>query len=223
MEQAGNRFFNKVMVLLLTLGAMLALFAHSSGAFVLDNFEYNEDGTPKHNSSELKQRDPDTSCVSEEISSLSKLPLKEMSSILKGLPIERHVDIYICSSKAFLSDLSEVTMEMFLSEFPRYFNYLLKRVEAEQDDRNTEALLAIFAGYGFADYQGKIKANGDLPTYDELFFKADTARSLVSKADSLKNENARNFFLDYLIPLLPYDEAVARQAQREEARKKSGK
>jgi len=209
--------------LLIVTVLMLTTSALDTRAFVMDKFERNEDGTIKHDTTELKKRKPDTSCVSAELANMSEMPSNKAADILNDMSIEKQVDIYLCASKADIGNLSDQLMALFLGNFPYYFDYLIVRLGSEQDDGQVERLLAIFAGHGFADYQSKIKTNGDLPIYDELFFKADTARFLVKKAETLKNEKARSFFLDYLIPLLPYDEAVARQAQREEALKKSGK
>ncbi|MFP5222693.1 MAG: hypothetical protein ACLGSA_10430 [Acidobacteriota bacterium] len=234
MDREGHNSHAVCIAILMSIICLLAVSVPRSSAFVIDKFKRTEDGTIKHNahgtvqcsddSAEPTRHVLDTSCVSEELNSLSLLSGDELVPKLKAMGIERQVDLYLCSSRAGLYDVAGELRDILSSRLPNDLEYLKSRlIDEKGGDYRLADLLSIFILYGVEEALKVFEKKKDYLTIDELPFTPEVSRLLVSKAGDIKNGKTRDFLLDYLIPLLPYEEAVARQAQREEAQKKIGK
>ncbi|WP_243358091.1 hypothetical protein [Fundidesulfovibrio terrae] len=214
---------HKIVALHVLLFCVLSAVCPSiSTAFILDR----KDGLsycPGENADNNKQK-VDISCLNDEHYDVLKLSKQEVAGKVKAMNIDHVIDLYLCAWQARLEDQWQAVAEYVFDNVPVNLDYLMHRLELESDDDRVAVLLVIFAFYGFDYYFNKMKTGQDSPAYDDLIFSGDKARFLVAKAEAIKDCGQRNFLLDYLIPLLPYDEAMAKQEKREEeARKQSGK
>lgn len=226
MNQTQNALLKKTTAILILLNFVLTFYEPVSLAFIFDKIERNADGTVKRDSDSTnkhKERTYDASCLSGDGNHILKLPINEAKAIIEGMPIERQVDLYLCSMQAGLDEIPVYLMDVLSRRLPDNLQYMTNRLANEHDEIKIFDLLIVFGGYGLEEFFKKISKNDDFLTVEELPFPPEISRLLVNKAGEIHEAEYREFILDYLIPLLPYDEALARQAQREEAQKKSGK
>lgn len=199
------------------------IVAYDARAFIMDSVEKERDTCPASESRGLAMRPPDISCVSQELGRISKLPLNEIDAILESMVIEEQVDVYLCSCQARLDYISKKLLSILSDRLPGGQEYLIGRLGGEHDDYRIADLLSVFILYGVDKALDAYSKKGDYLTADELPFSPEMTRFLVSKAEEIHKQKARDLLLDYLIPLLPRDEAVAGQAKRDEATQKSSK
>jgi len=226
MNQTQNALLKRATAVLVVLNFVLAFYGSVSLALVFDKIERNADGTVKHDSGSAnkhKERVYDTTCLSGDGNQVLKLQINEAKAMIESMSIERQVDLYLCSMRAGLDEMQVYLMEILAKRLPENLQYMTNRLASEHDESKILDLLFVFGGYGLEEYFKTISKTDGFLTVEQLPFPPEISRLLVNKAGEIHEDEYREFILDYLIPLLPYDEAVARQAQREEALKKSGK
>lgn len=201
---------------LLVIMVLVTIFESSSEAIVFDYFDKKGNIIVRRYPKSEWPRQPDTSCLFLHENNVLNLPAPEAIKAISRMRLDRKIDLYLCSSNADVREVSVTLMHTLTRDLPKNIDHFNRRLLAAHDDMDKMSLLMIYMLYGFDEIFKKTKGSGAFPDSD-LPFVPELARLLVQKASELKDPEKRDFFLDRLIPMLPHDEAMAREAQREPA------
>lgn len=216
-SSSGNcstRVFWLLKILISFAVILLTIPDNDCEAFIIDHFDKDGNSIVRRYPNREPPKPKDTSCIFLHENKILTAPADEAIKVISKMRLDRQIDLFMCAANVNITEVLKALFTILQNKLSGNIRHFTKRLEATHADTEVALLLWIYVAYGFDEVTRKAKEK-DVFLDSDLPYPPELARLLVQKANDLTDPAARDFFLDYLIPLLPHDEAVAREAQRE--------
>lgn len=157
----------------------------------------------------------DTTCLSDDRNQILKMQKATMAAEFKKLPLDRMIDVYLCSVVSSDDYKYDVLLDALGEKFGPNIGVFLERLKQETSDRAVVGLLIFFIGYQVDEIQNDPHNTRGWNPDTNPFYPIETARLLVQKAAGVANPRIRNELLGWLILHLPKKEAEPWEAKRQ--------
>lgn len=218
-SSSGNYFARVIWLLKLTMAFVAILLTvpeTDCAAFLIDHFDKDGNSIYRRYPNRGTPLQRDTSCIFFTENKLLYAPAEEAIKVISKMRLDRQIDLFLCGANFDVTATQKALFDILYHKLPGNLGHFTKRLESTHAGFEVVWFLWIYVAYG-CDEVTRMARDKDVFPDSDLPYPPELARLLVQKANDLTDPAARDFLLDYLIPLLPHDEAVAREAQRDPA------